>query len=502
METSLQMKYLYDIVFCNSKNKHELYYKCDTAGFIQYNSDRSVSISAGSNIDLLTYFNCFSVIKWKEYTTLKTLVITGEIDGKAEIIVSSIGKSGRVLAVIPVNGTFVKHFDIKNLDGDILGLSVKAISDCCIQKITYGGEFEKWRDLKINVSICTFKREKYVTKTVEKLLSFSNVNPWLTTLVVDNGSTLDEYETKSLRIVHNPNYGGSGGFTRGLLENLKTKQNDYILLMDDDIDLDTTVLNHMYGLLCSLKEEYKECFLSGAMLRMNEPCIQHENTAYWGKIRHHSLGSGWNLSKRESLLKNEYIKNYDNHYGAWWFCCIPLGRIEKIGLPLPVFIRGDDIEYGIRNDKKVIHMNGIGIWHETFEKKQALWIYYFEYRNSFITNQYAKGCNRWTLLTMIFGRLVAHFAKGHFTNTKILNVALKDAMQGLEKITEIPADEDLKRVRSLNGKGNYALAVLSVIYKVLASILCYNSIHKSYISFRKDKLTGDSFWWRYLNVKL
>lgn len=494
------MNHLYDIVFCNSKDKQELYYKCQSNGLVKCNSDGSAFLPAETSVDLLTYFNCFSIIKWKQYTTLKTLAITGTIEGQAQMIVSSIGKGGKQLADINIIGDFVKCFDLEQFTGEILGIKIKAISDCNIHRISYSGDFSNWHDLKIGVVICTFKREQYITKTIDKLVNFGNIYPWLTTLVVDNGSTLNKLESKNLRIIHNPNYGGSGGFTRGLLENLKTKQNDYVLLMDDDIDLDTTSLNHMYGLLCGLKEEYKESFLSGAMLRMNNPCIQHENTAYWGKIRHHSLGHGWNLSNSDVLLKNETIKDYVNHYGAWWFCCIPLERVQKIGFPIPVFIKGDDIEYGIRNQRKIIHMNGIGIWHEAFEDKKALWVHYFEYRNAVITNQYAKGCNRWTLLMLLSGRLAAHLIKMQFSKTKILCFALSDAIQGFDKITEVPADEDLKRVRTLNVSGSYVVSVLLVVYKALITVLSYKRINDNYISFRKDKLMSDDFWWKYLTV--
>lgn len=493
------MKHLYDIVFCNSKDKQELYYKNKSKGPVQRNSDGSLFLTAGTNVDLLTYFNCFSIIKWKQYTTLKRLVISGSIEGQVQMTVSSIGKGGKELADIIINGDFIKSFDVDSLYGEILGIKVKAISDCNIHRISYSGDFSNWRDLKIGVTICTFKREKYVTKTIEKLVDFSNVYPWLTTLVVDNGSTLNELESGNLRIIHNPNYGGSGGFTRGLLENLRTKQNDYVLLMDDDIDLDTTSLNHMYGLLCGLKEEYKECFLSGAMLRMNNPCIQHENTAYWGKIRHHSLGNGWNLSNRGVLLKNETIKDYDNHYGAWWFCCIPLKRIEKIGFPLPVFIKGDDIEYGIRNQRKLIHMNGIGVWHETLDNKRALWVNYFEYRNFFIVNQYAKGCNRWTLFIGICGRLFEQFIKGWFDNTKILKIAIDDAMNGFERITKIPGNVQLNQIRKYNViEDSYFLSFILVGFKTLYCLFFYKNINSKYIVFRETKLMRKDFWLEYL----
>ena len=493
------MKYLYDIVFCNSKDRQELYYKCQSNELVKCNFDGSVFLPIETSVDLLTYFNCFSIIKWKQYTTLKTLAISGTIKGQAQMTVFSIGKGGKQLADIHINGDFVKCFDLVQLSGEILGIKIKAVSDCNIHRISYSGDFSNWRDLKIGVTICTFNREEFVTKTIEKLDNFSNVYPWLTVLVVDNGSTLNELESQNLRIIHNPNYGGSGGFTRGLIENLRTKQNDYVLLMDDDIDLDTTSLNHMYGLLCGLKEEYKESFLSGAMLHMNDPCIQHENTAYWGKIRHHSLGNGWNLTKHDVLLRNESIKDYDNHYGAWWFCCIPLERAEKIGLPLPLFIKGDDIEYGIRNQRKLIHMNGIGVWHETLDNKRALWVNYYEYRNFFIINQYARDCNRWTLFMGICGRLFEQFIKGWFDHTKILKIAIDDAINGFERITEIPGNVQLDQIRKYNViENSYFLSFLLVGFKTLYCLVFYKNINSEYIVFRETKLKCKDFWLDYL----
>ena len=492
------MQQLYDMVFKTQDDRRDLYYK--TSGTIGCNSDGELQLPAGTTVDLLTYFNCFSIIKWKQYTTINKLIISGVIEGKANVSIFSIGESGKELAKLNVSNAFSYCFNINDLDGEILGIEIEAVTNCCTKRITYNGCFGNWRELKVGVSICTFKREEYVNKTIKKLVRFSRYHPWLSTLVVDNGSSLNECNYKSLRIIHNPNYGGSGGFTRGLLENLRIRQNDYVLLMDDDIDLDSTVLNHMYGLLCGLKEEYRESFLSGAMLHMDNPCIQHENTAYWGKIKHHSLGHDWDLSKQDVLIKNESIKEYKNHYGAWWFCCIPLKRVKKIGLPLPVFIKGDDIEYGIRNQRKLIHMNGIGVWHETLDNKRALWVNYFEYRNFFILNQYVKGCNRWTLLFGICGRMVDQFIKGCFDNTKILEIAIEDALQGFENITAIPANEHLEYVRKLKvSEKYYVVAALSVLYKGMYSLFAYDRINKRYLTFREKELMSEFFWWDYLS---
>lgn len=488
------MHKLYDIVFSTKEDRKLLYFK----GKADVN-EQGLHIVAGNTVDFLTYFNSFSINKWKEYTTIKKIQINGKIIGSAEIEIYIIGKEVKVLTKSQVNGAFALDFDVENISGEILGIKVIAESKVILQKLTYLGEFEEWKNKKIGVVICTFKREQYVKETIDKLVRFSKNNQWLTTLVVDNGSTLEKVETDNLRIIHNPNYGGSGGFTRGLIENLKTKSNDYVLLMDDDIDLEPSALAHTYGVLCGLKDEYKESFLSGAMLRMNIPYIQHENTAYWGKIRLHSIGKGWNLTDSQVLLNNERIQNYDNQYGAWWYCCIPLKRVIEIGLPLPVFVKGDDIEYSLRNERKLIHLNGIGVWHEAFEGKQALWVDYFAYRNFFIMNHYATGCNRWTLLAMILGRMTVHFIKGHFDETKILTLALKDAMGGFEKITELPADEKLKQVREYKTQTSYIFAVLANIKIAFKCLLNYNEINKKYHKFRIEQLNNTSFWIKYLN---
>ena len=490
------MHKLYDMVFTTQKEKQKLYYKANN---LKINvQEKTLFLPQKSSVDLLTYFNCFSIIKWKQYTTLKKLILSGEITGKAEIKIFTAGKGGKTIDIFKTEGVFVKSFKIEDLSGELLGLEIKATTDCCIKEISYNGEFESWRNLKIRAVICTYKREKYVNATIKKLSDFSKKYPWFSSLVVDNGSTLPTCNTETVKIIHNPNYGGSGGFTRGLMEELRSSSNDYILLMDDDIDLDPTVLNHMYGLLCGIREGYKESFLSGAMLRMQTPVIQHENTAYWGKIRLHSLGSGWDLSKQDVLLKNEQISDRKNHYGAWWFCCIPLARIPQIGYPLPVFIKGDDIEYGIRNNRSIIHMNGIGIWHEAFENKQSFWVDYYAYRNFFIMNQYAKGCNRWTLLAMICGRLTVHFIKRHFKETKIFNIALRDAMQGFDRLTAVPADKQLEQVRALQGDGSYIAAVFSILWKAFKCMFLYEKIKKDYLAFRQEKLMDDVFWREYL----
>ncbi len=487
------MNKLYDIVLKTQENRKLLYFKGNADI-----TEQGLHIGAGDAVDFLTYFNSFSISKWKEYTTIKKLQINGKVTGCAELEIYTIGKNGKVLINQQVRGSFGVCFDVENISGEILGIKVKANIDTIIHKIRYLGEFNEWKPKKIGVVICTYKREKYVKATIEKLLKFSKKNPWLTTLVVDNGSTLKKCKTEYLCIIHNPNYGGSGGFTRGIIENLKIKINDYVLLMDDDIDLEESSLEHTYGLLCGLKGDYKDSFLSGAMLKMNTPYIQHENTAYWRKIRLHSFGKNWDLTDNQVLLNNEKIPDVDNQYGAWWYCCIPIKRIEKIGLPLPVFVKGDDMEYGIRNNRTIIHFNGIGVWHEAFENKSSILTNYLSDRNMLIVNQYAKKCNRFTFFVAVIGRLFKRSIKFDTKAIKIFDLALNDMLKGFNYITRIPANEQIEFVYQYRNSEPIIIVVLRIFRTAVISLLKYNGLNKNYLEFRNKQLKTKEFWVEYL----
>lgn len=489
------MNKLYDIVFSTKEDRKLLYFKGEADVNEQW-----LHISSGNTVDFLTYFNSFSITKWREYTTIKKIQINGKIIGSAEIEIYTIGKEEKVLTKKQVNGSFALDFDIEKITDEILGIKVKAESKVIIQNLTYLGEFEEWKNQKIGVVICTFKREQYAKVTIDKLVQFSKNNPWLTTLVVDNGSTLEEVESDNLRIIHNPNYGGSGGFTRGLIENLKSKTNDYVLLMDDDIDLEPSALAHTYGLLCGLKDEYKESFLSGAMLEMDNPYIQYENKAYWQKIRPKGFGRKFNLSKVKSLVINEKVLKKENQYAGWWYCCVPLNRVEEIGLPLPVFIKGDDIEYSIRNNRPLISLNGIGVWHEVFIKKQVVWLNYFADRNMLMINNYIKNPNRFYFTLGLLLRVLRRIVTTDYQNLFFIELSLRDYRYGLNYIVQKDPYKYITEKRSDIERIAYYKILLNILKQLFFLISNYTTIKVEYLKFRQKKLTNSEFWIKYLKI--
>ena len=92
-----------------------------------------------------------------------------------------------------------------------------------------------------------------------------------------------------------------------MLEYVKEGLVDYVLLMDDDIQLEVSSLDRLYSLLRHLNAEHKEQMIGGAMLRMDQPTVQFENTAYWNRIRMRALGRGFDLTDAMKCCRRKII---------------------------------------------------------------------------------------------------------------------------------------------------------------------------------------------------
>ncbi|HCF30627.1 MAG TPA: glycosyl transferase family 2, partial [Cyanobacteria bacterium UBA11049] len=75
---------------------------------------------------------------------------------------------------------------------------------------------------------------------------------------------------------------------------------------------------------------------------------------------------------------------------GFWFFAFPRKVVEEIGLPLPYFIKVDDMEFCIRITRrlggKIVAFPSIGVWHEPFYNKVIIWDSYYYIRNNLITH--------------------------------------------------------------------------------------------------------------------
>lgn len=192
--------------------------------------------------------------------------------------------------------------------------------------------------------------------------------------VVDNGRTLDAKDVESERIfLHpNPNAGGAGGFARGMIEAMEqAPRATHVLLMDDDVSISPESIIRTFNLLSIVNDDYSEAFLSGAMMSMDQPNLRYEDVGFVACNGKYFPAK--NLAYVDVLhdcVANEAFVHcnpeeagYDadrmsQSYAAWWYCVIPVSVIDREGLPLPIFVRTDDVEYSLRAHAKIMTMNG------------------------------------------------------------------------------------------------------------------------------------------------
>lgn len=121
------------------------------------------------------------------------------------------------------------------------------------------------------------------------------------------------------------------------------------------------------------------------MLRLDDMAVQHEAGGKWTGLTVKSVHPNVDLGLLKGILENE-LQEIKPDFCGWWYCCIPLRNIADDNLPLPLFIKIDDIEYGLRNTPKLLFLTGLGVWHEPFVKKEKAYLDYYNVRNKLILN--------------------------------------------------------------------------------------------------------------------
>lgn len=415
-------------------------------------SGKIVTFRQGDTASFDTYFNTFSIDKWHEYTTVKDISLQLCLQGRFKVqltawIYENDAAHGLVLAEEEVRcqekGTV--QFAYPAAAQGLLSFTLTALDDAAF----YGGAYKTcveekdFQYTKLALDICTFRRETFVLQNLKRITEDVLENPdsplkdHLEVFVSDNGQTLsaDSLKHRAIHLAANRNVGGAGGFTRGMMEILKANDENagftHAILMDDDIVFDTDILYRTYMLLSLRNERYQDAFLGGAMLRLDRPWHQVENGAAWnaGKLVSHK--ANYNMTEIAHCAMNE--KREHHQYNAWWYCAIPMEVIRKDNLPLPIFIRGDDVEYGLRNCKKLMTLNGICVWHEPFESKYSSSMYYYILRNQCIDNAlhcpaYGKEELKKDLKEQVLGELHRY----RYKNADLLIRGVRDFLKGID----------------------------------------------------------------------
>lgn len=366
----------------------------------------ALKIPKGAVLSFDTYFNLFSVGKWKKYTMVRKAAVSVSLSGRG--CVSLVGFDERE----PGREYIISRKEYNCPDRSTVAVCdaapLEELYDFCFLRVEaweesffWGGgaaaEKECGEELRLACCICTYRKEDFVRRNVELILEgmadgrCPSLDGRLEIYIIDNGESLpgDLFAGHPcIHILPNRNYGGSAGFARGMMEAVLYREGEaftHLILMDDDILVLPETLERTYSFLRLLKEEYRQCILGGSMLLLENKSIQAEACGWYdassGENRI-SQKSMLDLSVRENLVLNE--RHEETNFGGWWYACIPASFVREKKLPLPLFLHRDDQEYGLRSGREVLQFGGIGVWHPTPAGKHADYIYYYDQRNMLI----------------------------------------------------------------------------------------------------------------------
>lgn len=366
-------------------------------------SKEKIGLKASEKIDMETYFNLFSCLKWKKYVGIESVHLRLKFNGQVRAKIEHLRrKEGHIEKdclydeIIQSDGTeYQNSKEIFLPEEGTLGVMLEAIENTEFYEADFSTAQMNLEnnDIHIGIGICTFKREKYVERNMnllkESILNNSNAESYghIKICISDNAGTLEaeKIEDSAIRVVKNKNLGGVGGFTRTMLEFLNGHEKvSHILLMDDDAIILPETIERNYLFLKHLKKKYYNYVIGGALMRLDHPSIQYESGALWNNGDMIAHNHDFDMTSLERCVANEAEAEHD--YVGWWYSCIPVTFINKNKLPLPLFIHRDDIEYGLRANGEFILLNGICVWHEAFENKCPGTNEYYDIRNLAILN--------------------------------------------------------------------------------------------------------------------
>ena len=462
------------IRFPSTLETSSLYIKCNENASLNLNPQNvEVVLKKNGVLSFNTYFNSFYEKFYTKYTNLSSLYYLLKLEGDFQVSLyrEHYQKDGREIIYIenfnrcqpsePVQISLPDSWHSEDAGRSYLELT-------CLSEhgLFLGGliatEQPKIREVSLGIVTCTFKKEAYVKNTVNSILKdeFLQDNN-LKIFVVDNGKTLkkDELDHPRVELIPNRNVGGSGGFTRGLIAALQDNAHTHFLFMDDDIEIDS---ESIYRLFALYEYTHHEFAVASSMLDFYKKHIVHEAGALYSKYRddqgkYHfnpftiaSLKHNLNLENSNSI--NSLLLDEKPDYGGFWFFAFSKNILEEIGLIMPFFIKGDDIEFCLRikGNLGLVVFPGIAVWHEPFYSKNPFWDAYYGTRNNLVTHSIHGSLKYTDVSKFVTKGLLQCIFFFDYNTARMLIEGFEDYMKGPSFIENVDPEELHNSIVSLS----------------------------------------------------
>ena len=374
----------------------------------------SLTLKNRGHMSGCTFFNAFPAAYWRRWTSVKTVRFEATVQGNSKISVfrstgrgliypvstkttTASGSETRVCIDVPMTGLMdggYFWFDAESLDGSV------TIADATwsVPREVRTAKHET----TLSIAITTFNRASYCMDQLRTIAGASALRERLDTVYcTDQGSDLvkdqkdfDEVADnlgEQLTYIQQANLGGSGGFSRGMYETAKAGDSDFVLLLDDD------AISEPESILRAIQfSDYtvRPVLVGGGMFHLDNRTMlytQGERINAQRMWMYPSKSMGYNHDFSVEPLRDspDRHQRIDEDFNGWWMCLIPIAVVKKIGLSMPVFIKFDDIEYGLRAKKAgfpTVCLPGVAVWHQAWHDKDPArsWEEYFTERNRWL----------------------------------------------------------------------------------------------------------------------
>ena len=438
-------------------------------------SRTSLQISAESEVSFATYFNAFPASYWRRWSTLRSVVLRAELTGTGRV---DIYRSKATGARIFIEGrnfeSVVVEFEIDLgpfEDGGWIWFDITTDSAVTLHNAGWYSPVPAPGVANIAIGIPTFNRPADCVQSLKALTSDPLVDEVIGAVIVpdqgnakvaDHPGFAEAAAPLGNRLsIHNqPNLGGSGGYSRVMYEALKNTDCQQILFMDDDIRIEPDSVLRALALNRFAKTPM---LVGGQMLNLQDPSHLHimgevvdRGNFMWTSAPHTKYDHDF---AKKPLNDNNYDskllhRRIDVDYNGWWMCMIPRQVAEELGQPLPLFIKWDDADYGLRAGEHgypTATVPGTAIWHMAWsDKDDAIdWQAYFHLRNRLVVAAMHWDGDVSGLIRSHLKATLKHLLCLEYSTVAIQNKAMDDFLAGPERIFSIleSALPEVQRIR-------------------------------------------------------
>ncbi|WP_151904661.1 glycosyltransferase [Brachybacterium ginsengisoli] len=291
----------------------------------------------------------------------------------------------------------------------------------------------------VTVVVPTYRREADALAQVRRFLAMDAVT---TVVVVDQGGTLAEHRTfaqlqaaePGLRLVTQPNLGGSGGYARGMLE---ADPSTAVLFSDDDAVLSEESLRRMLT--------YQALAVVPTIVGTPLFSAQHPTELIAHSEKVDARAFQWRPADRmhgtielAGTTPEEWTflaAHEEANYTGWWGTLFPPGTADDLGLPVPLFLKWDDAEYGLRATARgYVHvvLPGTAVHHPPWSayRTQMTWTARILHRNR-LAIAAAYGAGRGVIASSLLHQ-TKHVLAGHLLTAELWENGIDAVRSGPE----------------------------------------------------------------------